>query len=146
MNNGAAATFSNVPAESISPSFFVFNGGPYIAAVHLDGTLIGPTTLYPGASTPAVPGETIVMYANGFGATSVPVTNGSAAQSGTLSTLPAIQIGGVAAEVQFAGLVAPGEFQFNVVIPPSLANGDQSVTAAYGGGSTQPGTSIRIHN
>ena len=32
----------------------------------LNGSLIGPATLYPGTSTPAKPGETIVIYANGF--------------------------------------------------------------------------------
>ena len=41
-------------------------------------------------------------------------------QSGMLSPLPVVKIGGVTATVQFAGLVAPGEFQFNVVVPASL--------------------------
>jgi uncharacterized protein (TIGR03437 family) len=48
--------------------------------------------------------------------------------------------------VQFAGLVAAGEFQFNVIVPASLANGDQSITATYGGVATQPGVLITIHN
>ena len=99
---------------------FVFNGGPYVAAVHLDGTLIGPTTLYPGSSTPAKPGEIVEIYANGFGPTTVPVSSGSSSQSGTLSPLPIVQIGSVNATVQFAGLVGPGEFQLNVAIPASL--------------------------
>jgi uncharacterized protein (TIGR03437 family) len=108
--------------------------------------LIGTATLYPGASTPAKPGETIMLYANGFGSTNVPVQSGSISQSGTLSPLPVIKIGGVAATVQFAGLVAPGEFQFNVTIPASLGNGDQTITATYGGESTQSGTLVTIHN
>lgn len=144
-NNGAAASGFTAQAQPLSPSFFVFNGGPYVAAVHANGALIGPTALYPGATTPARPGETILLYANGFGPASVPVTSGSTVQSGTLSPLPAVQIGGVAATVQFAGLVAPGEFQFNVVIPPSLRDGDQAIAATYGGISTQPGTLIAIH-
>jgi uncharacterized protein (TIGR03437 family) len=93
-----------------------------------------------------MPGEIIVIYANGFGPTNLPVASGSTTQGGTLSPLPAIQIGGVPASVQFAGLVAPGEFQFNVVIPGSLANGDQSITATYGEASTQSGALITIHN
>lgn len=97
-----------------------------MAAEHVGGSLIGPSTLYPGASTPAKPGETVVIYANGFGTTSVPVISGSKTQSGTLATLPVIQIGGLRATVQFAGLVFPGEFQFNVVIPPTLGNGDHN--------------------
>jgi uncharacterized protein (TIGR03437 family) len=87
-----------------------------------------------------------VIYANGFGPTNTPVTSGSTMQSGTLSPLPIIQIGGVTANVQFAGLVAPGEYQFNVVIPATLANGDQTIAATYAGAATQSGALITVHN
>jgi uncharacterized protein (TIGR03437 family) len=87
-----------------------------------------------------------LIYANGFGQTNVTVTSGSLTQSGTLSPLPLIQMGGVTATVQFAGLVAPGEFQFNVVVPASLTNGDQPITATYASGTTQAGSLISIHN
>jgi len=143
-NNGTASASFSVQAKSISPSFFVFNGGPYVAATHLNGSLIGPATLYPGSSTPAAPGETIVIYANGFGSTNVPVTAGSTTQSGTLSPLPAITIGGQPATVTFAGLVAPGEFQFNVVTPSTLADGDQPIVATSSNQSTQSGSLITI--
>jgi trimeric autotransporter adhesin len=129
-----------------SPALFVLNGGPYVAAVHANGGLIGPTALYPGSSTPAEPGETIQLYANGFGPTSMPVVKGALSQSGTLSPLPTIVIGGVNATVSFAGLVAPGEFQFNVTVPLGLANGDQSIVVTYGGPTTQPGTLITVQN
>lgn len=145
-NNGAVGAAFTAQAQSISPSFFVFNGGPYVAATHADGSYIGPTTLYPGSTTPAKPGETVVLYANGFGPTSVPVVSGSETQSGALSPLPAIKIGGVSASATFAGLVAAGEFQFNVVVPSSLASGDQSITATYGGRTTQAGTLITVQN
>jgi uncharacterized protein (TIGR03437 family) len=145
-NAGAVGMAFTAQAQPLSPSFFVFNGGPYVAATHVNGTYIGPTTLYPGATTPAKPNEIVVLYANGFGPTNVPVQSGSVTQSGTLSPLPVVKIGGVTASVQFAGLIGPGEFQFNVTIPASLANGDQSITAAYGGVSTQSGTLITIHN
>jgi uncharacterized protein (TIGR03437 family) len=144
--NGAASASFTAQAQATSPSLFVFNGGPYVVATRTDGSLIGPTTLYPGASTPALPGETIVIYANGFGPTSAPVQSGSTTQSGTLSPLPVITIGGVMALSSFAGLVAPGEFQFNVIVPAGLANGDQTVTATSGGVTTQTGTLITILN
>ncbi len=145
-NNGTVGAAFTAQAQSTSPSFFVFNGGPYVAAVHADGSLIGPTTLYPGSTTPAKPGESVVLYANGFGATSAPVVSGSTMQSGTLVPLPDIKIGGIAASVQFAGLVAPGQYQFNVTVPTSLADGDQSITAGYGGQTTQSGTLISIQH
>ena len=144
-NNGATSAAFSAQAQAISPSFFAFDG-THVAAVHLNGSLLGPTTLYPGSTTPAAPGETVVLYANGLGTTSVPVVSGSVLQSGTLSPLPAIKIGGVAATVQFAGLVAPGEFQFNVTVPASLANGDQPITATYNGSSTQAGTVITVQH
>jgi uncharacterized protein (TIGR03437 family) len=145
-NNGATSAAFMVQAQPLSPSFFIFNGGPYVAATHADGSLIGPTTLYPGASTPAMPGETVVLYGNGFGPTSMPVMSGSTMQSGSLSPLPVIEIGGIAATVQFAGLAAVGQYQFNISVPSTLANGDQSITATYGGQTTLTGTLISIHN
>lgn len=145
-NNGIRSAAFNVQAQSLSPAFFVFNGGPYVAATHADGSFLGPATLYPGSSTPARPGEVVVIYANGFGATSTPLVSGAKTQSGTLSPQPVIKIGETSADVQFAGLVSAGEFQFNVVVPASLANGDQSITATYNGETTQSGALITVHN
>src|SRR5580704_2679547 len=144
-DNGVISAKFMVQAQGESPSFFVFGGGPYIAAIHANGSYLGPTSLYPGLTTPAQPGETIVLYANVFGSTSIPVVSGSETQSGTLSPTPGITIGGVAAKVTFAGLVYPGEFQFNVVVPSSLANGDQPTMATYNGVTTQAGTLITVH-
>jgi uncharacterized protein (TIGR03437 family) len=143
--NGAASAAFTAPAQAIEPSFFVLNGGPYLAATHVGGALIGPTTLYAGYTTPAKPGEIVVLYANGFGPTSTPVVSGAPTQSGTLSPLPVVTVGGVAAAVQYAGLVYPGEFQFNVVLPLSLPDGDQAVVATYNGFSTQSGALITVH-
>ena len=143
-NNGTVSASFSAQAQPLSPSFFVFGGGPYVAGTHADGTLLAPATLYPGA-TPAKPGDTIVLYANGFGTTSTPVVSGSIMQSGALSPLPVIKIGGVAATVIFAGLnITPGEFQFNVIVPPNTPDGDQPITAAYNGLSTQAGTLITV--
>jgi uncharacterized protein (TIGR03437 family) len=144
--NGIVSTQFTAQAQAESPSFFVFNGGPYVAATHANGNLLGPASLYPGLTTAAKPGETVEIYANGFGQTSAAVVSGAETQSGTLSTSPAITIGGVAATVSFAGLVAPGEFQFNVVVPASLTNGDQPITATYSGLATQAGTLITVQH
>jgi uncharacterized protein (TIGR03437 family) len=133
-------------AQALAPAFFVFGGGPYVAAIHANGAYIGPPALYPGLTTPAKPGETIEIYADGFGATNSPVQSGSVMQSGVLTPAPVVRIGGVAATVQFAGLVGPGEFQFNVVVPAGLGNGDQAITATYNGASTQAGTLLTVHN
>jgi uncharacterized protein (TIGR03437 family) len=138
-NNGSTAAAFTAIANPTSASFFVFGGGPYVAAVHTGGGLVG-------TGTPAKPGETIMIYANGFGPTDTPVASGAVTQSGNLTPKPVVQIGGVTATVEFAGLVYPGEFQFNVVVPPTLTNGDQPITATYGGLPTPSGTLLPVHN
>jgi uncharacterized protein (TIGR03437 family) len=85
-----------------------------------------------------------VIYANGFGTTSKPIVAGSIVQSGTLSPPPVIKIGGAMATLLSASLVAPGEFQFNVVVPASLADGDQPIVATYNGATTQSGTLLTV--
>ncbi len=144
-SNGASASFT-AQAQVLSPSFFVFNGGPHVAAVHTNGALIGPNSLYPGSTMPAKPGETVLLFANGFGSTSIPVVSGSVIQGGTLSTLPVVKIGNNNATVTFAGLVGPGEFQFNVIVPPITPDGDQPIAASYNGSTTQAGTLITIEH
>jgi uncharacterized protein (TIGR03437 family) len=86
----------------------------------------------------------VVLFGNGFGPTSVPVVSGSLSQSGTLTPLPAIKIGGIAATVQYAGLYAPGEYQFNVIVPPNTPDGDQPVSATYNGLATPAGAVLTV--
>jgi uncharacterized protein (TIGR03437 family) len=144
-NNGTPSATFTAQAQPVSPSFFVFDG-THVAATHVNGSLLGPASLYPGSTMPAKPGETVVLYANGFGLTSTPVVSGSPTQGGTLSPLPIVKIGETDAMVQFAGLVAPGEFQFNVVVPASTPDGDQPIVATYNGLSTQSGTLITVQH
>jgi uncharacterized protein (TIGR03437 family) len=133
----------SVQLRPLAPGFFQFAGG-YAAATHVNGSLLGPTTLYPGLTTPAQPGETIVLYANGFGPTSVPVVSGALSQGGTLNPLPTVTIGGLPANVAFAGLVSVGEFQFNVIVPTALATGTYDVVATYGGSTTPANVLISV--
>ncbi len=141
---GSTSAAISVPAQPIAPGFFVFGAGPYAAAEHADWSYLGPTDLYPGETTPAKPGEVIVLYGSGFGPVATPVVGGSVVQSGLLPSPPIITIGGIAAQVQFAGLIAPGEFQFNVVVPADAAPGDNVLSAIYNGVTTQGGVLLRI--
>jgi uncharacterized protein (TIGR03437 family) len=143
-NNGVSSPPYVAQAQALSPSFFVFDGR-HVVGVHLDGGDIGPATLYPGLTTPARPGETIELFANGFGITSTPVVSGAVTQSGSLSPTPVIKIGGIQANVRFAGLnVTPGEFQFNVDVPSNVPDGDQPVTATINGVTTQSGVLLAV--
>lgn len=143
-NNGSSSAPAAIAVQSISPTFFEFNAGPYVTAVHADGSILGPTTLYPGVSTPAAAGETVLLFANGFGPTSSTVVGGSEQQGGQLPTLPVVTIGGTQASVAFAGLISPGLYQFNVTVPSNTPSGDASLVATYNGQSTQAGVLLSI--
>lgn len=146
-NNGASSAPAAALGQPLAPSFFIFSDGQHVAAFHPDGTLVGPASFsIPGYTfAPAKPGETISVYANGFGPTSTPVVSGATAQGGVLSPPPVITIGGRSATVPFAGLVSPGLFQINLTVPDPLAQGDQPIKATYGGAATQSGTLLSVH-
>jgi uncharacterized protein (TIGR03437 family) len=146
VNNNGSSGSGSAQASALSPSFFVFSDGQHVAALHADNTLLGPSSLsVPGyVFTPARPGETVSIYANGFGPTSVPVVSGSSAQSGVLSTLPEVKIGGITATVTYAGLATPGLFQFNVTIPLNTPGGDEPIVATYNGSTTQAGALLSL--
>ena len=141
--NGVASAPFAAQAQTVSPSFFVLSG-PYVLATHADGSLIGPATLYPGATTPAQAGETVVVYANGLGPVSPPVVSGSESQSGALNPLPEVTVGGTAANVSFAGLISPGLYQINLVVPGGAAAGDNPISVSVGSALSQAGALITV--
>jgi uncharacterized protein (TIGR03437 family) len=136
-SSGASSAPFQIPMRIVAPGFFLFARSNYVAATHLSGNLLGPTSLYPGATTPARPGEVVALYAGGFGQT--------AAQNGSLPLpLPVVTISDITADVQFAGAVSPGLYQFNIVIPASARDGDNPIKATYAGGATQSGALIFV--
>jgi len=142
-NNGISSAPITVNMNPIAPSFLLFDSAGHIVATHLSGSLLGPANLYPGASTPAKPGEVIVAYAVGFGLPTAAIVNGSASQSGTLGSVPVCQIGGTAAPVA-ASLISPGLYQLNLTIPSGAASGDNPISCVYGGSTTPSGDLITV--
>ncbi len=143
--NGSSASFP-ITAQALSPSLFIVGSGPYVLATHLNNVgscastapycLVGPASLYPGQSSPASGGETIVLYANGFGAVTPPVVSGALTQAGNLPSKPTVIIAANPSTVTFAGLVSPGLYQFNVVVPPGTYAGDDFIYVTYQGTTT----------
>jgi uncharacterized protein (TIGR03437 family) len=134
-HNGVASNAMTVQKAQFAPAFFLYNSDKYVVAEHADYKLIGPTTLYPGASTPAHAGEPIVLFGNGFGPTTPAIPNGQIISGAPkLATPITVQIGGVSGIVPaFAGLTYAGEYQINVTIPPSTPKGDIPISVTVGG-------------
>ncbi|MGA2771965.1 MAG: IPT/TIG domain-containing protein [Bryobacteraceae bacterium] len=141
---GETSNAVTVQKSLFAPAFLTFDG-THVAALHADYSLVGAPNLLPGAvTTPAQPGEIILLYGVGFGPANPPQPSG---QLVTTATPPAnavqITIGGVAASAAYAGLVESGLYQFNVTAP-NLPSGDAAVVATIGGVSTQTGVLLTI--
>jgi uncharacterized protein (TIGR03437 family) len=100
-------------------------------ALHADGTLITP-------SSPARPGEIILLYATGAGELNSTPATGLATPSSPLATTritPIVSLGGTPARVLFSGL-APGFaglLQLNLQLPGTLPQGDSlALVVSYG--------------
>jgi uncharacterized protein (TIGR03437 family) len=100
-----------------------------------NGQLVTPTN-------PVHPGDSIVIWATGLGRTSPAIDSGMPAPADPLPNAiiqPSIQLGGVALDIQYAGLVpgSVGLYQINVAVPKSVPTGlSVPLVIAQGGSST----------
>lgn len=134
-NNSLTSANVTATAQILAPALFL--NGAYVAAYHANNTVVGPPTLVPNNSTPAVPGETIVLFGTGFGVTNPAAVSGKlVATAAPLLLTPAILFDNVPGQVVFAGLISTGVYQFNVIVPAGLPNGDVPVVASTGGYSS----------
>jgi uncharacterized protein (TIGR03437 family) len=148
VNNGSAISAAfTANLQPVAPGFLRFGDGVHVAALHANYSYLGPASMSaPGYTfTPAAPGETILLFGDGFGLPVSMLTAGSDVQTGALpSPWPRITIGGATATVQYAGLISPGLYQLNVVAPSTAADGDNQVIAYYAGVSSPTGAMIPV--
>ena len=148
VTNSSGTATATATVQNYSPGFFTYQA-KYAAARHsADAVAVAPAGYFGTSVTsrPAVPGESLQVYATGLGPTTPAVT------AGQLVTTPAplpdltqlhVTIGGLPATVQYAGIVAAGEYQINLVVP-QLQDGDQPILATISGWNSQAGVSIPI--
>jgi len=144
-NNDQISAAATVTLNAAAPAFFWYTGNKYIAATHATGAPAGPTTLIAGVTTPVSPGETIVLYGTGFGPVSPAAPNNATFPAPlALTTLPTITIGGAPATVTYGGMIEPGVYQLNVVVPVSLPAGDAAVVATAGAQQSQANAFLSV--
>jgi uncharacterized protein (TIGR03437 family) len=144
----AAGTSNTVSAtmQLALPGLSTLSG--YVRAVRYpDGAIVNGTgAAEPGYTTvPSVkPGDVIELFGTGFGPTNSPVAVGSVFSGAYPTNNPVtVTVGGMPAQVLFAGLVGPGLYQINVVVP-NVAAGDHAVLATVLGASTQSGALLKV--
>jgi uncharacterized protein (TIGR03437 family) len=122
--------------------------GKYAVAQHADWSLAAPPGLFADAATsPARPGETIVLWATGFGATNPISPSGeTVARAAPLVGRPAVTIGGLTAPVTYAGIAAgsAGLYQIQVKIPAEAPSGELPISLEYAGTASPQTPVIRV--
>jgi uncharacterized protein (TIGR03437 family) len=130
LSTAAPAFFFLFPGEQADGLYFVPGVVKnYIAALHANNSV----------ATRVLPGETIALFGNGFGATMPQATNGQFLSSPLPLIEPVqVSIGERATPVTF-GQVGPGLYQVNVVVPtvdPKYRNFGVAVIMSVSGAAT----------
>jgi uncharacterized protein (TIGR03437 family) len=144
-SNGQSSDATTVTMQSFAPALFTLDG-KHVATAPGNNTMLDKSAQFFAAdNSPAAlkPGDTIVLYGTGFGATDPAATAGQVPDSGVNLAAPVnVMIGDLSATVSFAGLVSglPQIYELDVQIPDGLADGEYSVVVEIGGVSSPRGS------
>ncbi|MDE3198095.1 MAG: IPT/TIG domain-containing protein [Acidobacteriota bacterium] len=149
-NSNGTSPVAMVTLQSASPAFFVW-GARYVAATRVDYSYVGPPGLFGSAvtTTPAKPGDTLILWGTGFGPTNPAVPAGQNTPSTGIAT-PAdgitVAIGGIQAQVLGAALTpgVAGVYQIVVQVPPNAPNGNLQVSAQVAGLFSPPNIFLAV--
>ena len=128
--NGALTSPQSFQLTPSVPAVLQFTSGA-VEAEHADGSLIT-------SGSPATPGENVVVFMSGLGATNPAVPDGAASPSNPPAVLvntPVLTLNGATVPVQFAGLTPTlvGLYQINFQVPSNLATGNYNLSISVNG-------------
>ena len=139
-----------VQVNSFGPAFFGWPNN-HVVTTRQDFSWAVKNGTFPGTTTtPAKPGDTIILWGTGFGSTIPAAPAGIATPSSpggyNTATKPIVEIDNVAATVDGAAL-APGLaglYQVAIQVPTTLGDGDWPVVATIGGVSSPSGMVLTV--
>jgi uncharacterized protein (TIGR03437 family) len=142
-SSGAASAPLPATFAATAPGIFTSDGSGagQAAATNPDGTANTP-------ANPAAVGSILSLFATGEGQTSPAGVDGKLGNAPLPRPLApvAVTIGGVAAEVKYAGGasgIIAGVMQVNVVVPQGVP-GNVPVVISVGGSASQPGVTVSV--
>jgi len=129
--NGAVTLPDQLAIVPLQPTVDALADGTLVAQHGVDFSLVT-------SSSPAKPGELLVIYLLGMGPTNPPVASGAAAPSNPLAqvtTQPMLTVDGETANVYFAGLAPTfaGLYQVDFYVPSDARSGNLTVTISQNG-------------
>jgi uncharacterized protein (TIGR03437 family) len=129
-------TAPGVLSDFDGPTPPTLQNGAHIIAQRSNGSLVT-------SGNPAKPGEYLVMYLVGLGATEPSVASGTPAPSSTLAKVthtPTVTVDSLPASVDFAGLTPGfvGLYQINFQVPAGAHSGEVEVEVTQNGVAANP--------
>ncbi len=148
-NSAGTSSAAATTLQPILPGLFVLSN--YVRAVRpSDSVIINGTGAAESGYTSAAaarPGDVLEIFGTGFGPTSSSIAAGTVFSGSYPTSNPVtVTIGGVSAQVSFAGLVGPGLYQINITVPAGLTDGDKAIIATVAGLSTSSTALLKIAN
>ncbi len=129
--NGALTLPDTIDLTPTVPGVLTYSDGIHAHAQHLDGSDVSTTS-------PAKPGEYVVIYLLGMGATNPSVPSNAPAPSSEplarVTTQPAVTLDGVTTNVLYAGLTPffVGLYQIDFQVPQNARSGDLNLVVMQG--------------
>jgi uncharacterized protein (TIGR03437 family) len=146
-NHGFVSAPFTAQLQTVSPAFFKDPGTNYALASRLpDYALIADPAVVSGAVA-AKPGDLVVLWGTGFGATNPPTPAGIAVSGApVVSAATTVSIAGVSVPVISAVLTTgcAGLYQVTIQLPASVPAGAVSVQASVGGFQSPSGVSLYV--
>jgi len=141
-NNGGVGAPATAQLQAAAPAFFMYLGTNTAIASRLPGwASVGQP------SAPAMPGDTLVLWGTGFGATNPAIPAGTAVTGApVVVTAPTVTVGGMAVPVLSALLTldTAGLYQITVQLPANVPTGTVAVQASVGGVASPAGVTIFV--
>lgn len=156
VNTPSGIASSTVTLAQYAPSFSLLGDGKHVAGEILTpngsgayggGTydLVGTSNAFSFSTRPVQQGETLILFGVGFGPTTPNVSAGQTFIGIARTNSPVtITIGGVSANVSFAGITEAGLYQINLTVPSNTGSGDQPLQATVNGVQTPIGPVVTV--
>ena len=147
-NSAGTSSAANANSTTVGPAFFLW-AGQYAVATRQDGSLAVKNGTFGAATTPAKPGDVLILWGTGFGPTSPAAPAGVQTPSDQLYSTAnpvSVTIGGIQATVYGAAL-SPGYaglYQVAIQVPTSAPNGDLPLVATINGAQSPQNVTITV--
>jgi uncharacterized protein (TIGR03437 family) len=137
-NNGMLSAPAQAQLQAFAPAFFL--SGTNVAASLL------PNYTPVSITSPALPGDLVVLWGTGFGPTTPSAPAGVEVSGAPATAPPTVAVGGMSVLVVSSVLTtgSAGLYQITIQLPANVPTGTVAIQASIGGAQTQAGATILV--